>query len=1089
MQNRSILLFISFFLSLSLFSQEERVTLHMEDVTRQEVLDWLEANTAYRFVFRREKVNVEQRVNIRVHEASLEDLLKELFAGEPVTFHVTEKKLVIISSDPDNQPRSMQSTIRGLVTDEKNKPLSGATVQVEGTSIGAITQLEGTYVLRNLSEGAVTLEVSYIGYQTERVSDTLIGNIASEMNFSLVPWSFVFEEVVVTGQARGQYAAINQQVSSGKVTNVVASDKIREVPDVNAAESIARLPGISIQRSNGEGDRVVIRGLSPRFNVITVDGIRLPPDGAGDRSTGLSFLSSDMLEGIEVSKSMTADMDADALGGTVNLKLREALGGFHTSLKALGAYGDMSNSLSDYSLTGSVSNRFLDNRLGVLFLANVENRARNSDNYSAGYSDPVRWFDQDAEGVNVDSGYNIYTDKAFLTEHLGMVGRKGGTLMLDYRAEHWTIKLKNMVNLQHTDNMDRSNYYDFVYEDELTQTVSESHWNKRVLSHTLSNHFTLLGTSLQIDLSYVSMRNRGDLFESVYADKDAVQDPKDFSYSNRLYRDPVDLIAKVLVDSMHQANLVTMGSGDHVISDENIIIRADWKIPFAIGERGAGYLKAGGKVHRTNRSSDKDYSGIDFRHGLGGYPRDALFVEFPGFITAAELPGYRDVDGVPAINFIDEDYDWGEFMEGQYTSALGWTIDHDLAKEVHHTLYAKYNHLYFRNMNAFNQDYQVVEQLAAGYVLAELNLLNNRLMLLPGVRFEQKRSHFVSHRIVLALTPTGYSQIDRVKSDRVNSHIFPSINAKLRLAPTSHIHLAAYKAAARPGFMDITPMAIIPEQTGWFAKQNPLMEPAIAWNFDMAYSLYSKYTGLFTINGFFKQIEGLTSYIEYEPFRLDHIVGLPGEIMDHLIGPEYFEGILTGDPTIYSGMPFNSGYRSTVKGIEVSLQTNFRYLPGVLSGVVLDLNAAFISSERRHDYLNRLGITTDTLLGIPVLDTYYFYDTRTARFVDQPDLLFNGRIGYEFRGFSAHLSFRYQKNAPSWIDTQYSLRDSYIDDLFQVDFAMRQRISRHLYFMANVQNITRFMDEHFMDPGNGVILPTSSQYYGRSFQAGILLHF
>ncbi|MEN8156887.1 MAG: TonB-dependent receptor [Bacteroidota bacterium] len=991
--------------------------------------------------------------------------------------------LIVLLSVPRLLDAQSTGILKGSVTDmTTGETLIGANVVLAGTSIGTIADLEGNYTLRNLPSGTNRIIISYIGYQSDTLTVQIAGNRSSELNISLSPGSVAMEEVVITMQAKGQYAAINQQISSSKIKNVVASDKIKEVPDVNAAEAIGRLPGVSIQRSNGEGDRVVIRGLSPKYNVITVDGVRLPPDGSWDRSTGLSFLSADMLDGIEVSKSLTADMDADALGGTVNLKLREAAEGFHFNLKALGAYSDMANSFSDYNLTGSVSNRFLNNRLGILLLANTENRARNSDNMSAGYSIP--------EPSTTDSGaYNIYTDNAYLTEHIGMVRRTGGTLMLDYKTENWTIKFKNILNLQNSDNLDRSNKYDFVWEDELTQTVSESFWKKTVRSHTLSNSFTFWNTDLDIDATYVSVKSQGTMFGSLYADKDAAQSDTAFSFHNRLYRNPADLISQVLVDSMHQASLVILGAGDQGVTDENIILKGDWKIPVRLGDWGAGHVKVGGKYHQTRRKSDRDWSAVDFRHGLGGNPRDAVYREFPEMITAGELPGYRDVDGIPAINFIDEDYDWGEFMDGQYTSAMGWTIDHQKAKEVHKKLYTDYNLYYFRNTTAFDQDYEVTETLAAWYIMAELNFLNNRLMLLPGVRFEQKRSDFTSNKIVLALTPMGYSQIEPVQSERLNSHLFPSINAKFKLNESSQLQGAVYKSATRPSFMDITPMAIIPEQTGWFTKQNPQMEPAVAWNFDLGYAYYTNKIGLLTINGFYKQIDGLTSYLGYEPFKLENIIGLPEDISQHLIGPEYFEGIFTGDPTIYSSMPFNSGFSATVKGIEFSLQTNFRYLPGPLSGIVLDVNATLLTSNRKHDYLKIEGVATDTIFGVPVYENFYLYDNREAKFVDQPNFLFNVRVGYEYKGFSSHLSFRYQKNTLSWVDTRWSLRDSYIDDIFQVDFAVRQKITKHISFTANLQNINKFMDERFMDAGGAYILPTSRQYYGRSIQAGVSYTF
>ena len=104
----------------------------------------------------------------------------------------------------------------------------------------------------------------------------------------LSPEAIMGEEVVITMQAKGQRAAINQQLSSNAITNIVSSDKIREVPDVNAAESIGRLPGVSLRRSGGEGNQVVVRGLSPQYTIVEVDGVRLQGVGLG-RDVGTKF--------------------------------------------------------------------------------------------------------------------------------------------------------------------------------------------------------------------------------------------------------------------------------------------------------------------------------------------------------------------------------------------------------------------------------------------------------------------------------------------------------------------------------------------------------------------------------------------------------------------------------------------------------------------------------------------------------------------------------------------------------------------------------------------------------------------------------
>ena len=127
--------------------------------------------------------------------------------------------------------------------------------------------------------------------------------------------------------------AINKQLAAKSLVNVVSSDRIQELPDANAAESVARVPGVTIKREGGEGNKVVIRGLSPKYNSITVDGTRLASTDADDRSTDLSMISQYMLDGIEVTKAGTPELDGDVLGGSVNFLLKKAKPGFNEKNK------------------------------------------------------------------------------------------------------------------------------------------------------------------------------------------------------------------------------------------------------------------------------------------------------------------------------------------------------------------------------------------------------------------------------------------------------------------------------------------------------------------------------------------------------------------------------------------------------------------------------------------------------------------------------------------------------------------------------------------------------------------------------------
>ena len=220
---------------------------------------------------------------------------------------------------------SQTMTVRGIVKDSgSNDPLVGANVYITGTSLGTATSDEGKYNIANVNPGTYMLKASYIGYESKELEITVIAGEELVQDFELDYATIEGKTIQVTAQARGQMDAINKQLKAKSIKNIISSDRIQELPDANAAEAVARVPGVSIRREGGEGNKVVIRGLSPKYNKVTVNGTNLASTDADDRSTDLSMISQYMLEGIEVTKAGTPDQEADVLGGTVNFKLKKA---------------------------------------------------------------------------------------------------------------------------------------------------------------------------------------------------------------------------------------------------------------------------------------------------------------------------------------------------------------------------------------------------------------------------------------------------------------------------------------------------------------------------------------------------------------------------------------------------------------------------------------------------------------------------------------------------------------------------------------------------------------------------------------------
>ncbi|MGD8778461.1 MAG: carboxypeptidase-like regulatory domain-containing protein [Ignavibacteria bacterium] len=159
-----------------------------------------------------------------------------------------------------------QGNLKGKVTDAyTGESLIGANVVVVGTSLGAASDIEGDYRIKSIPAGKQQIRFSYIGYETQTLEVEISDNKTLELNVEMALQVIEGTEVEITAQAKGQVAAINQQLTSNTIINVVSEEKIQELPDANAAEAIGRLSGVSLIRSGGEANKVILRGLGDKY--------------------------------------------------------------------------------------------------------------------------------------------------------------------------------------------------------------------------------------------------------------------------------------------------------------------------------------------------------------------------------------------------------------------------------------------------------------------------------------------------------------------------------------------------------------------------------------------------------------------------------------------------------------------------------------------------------------------------------------------------------------------------------------------------------------------------------------------------------
>jgi hypothetical protein len=220
------------------------------------------------------------------------------------------------------------STISGYVFDKNvNEQLVGASLLLQPGSISANTMLNGKYALNNVKAGTYRLKVSYIGYATIDTTITVNGDANIKINFFMVSNTSTLNTVTISAKSSGEsdrYAKKAEQRANNLV-NIVSANSIAISPDITLANVLARVSGVSIERgSGGDGQYAIIRGMDKRYNTTLINGVKIPSPDNKNRYVPLDIFPADLVERIEISKSLTPDMEGDASGGVINMVMKTA---------------------------------------------------------------------------------------------------------------------------------------------------------------------------------------------------------------------------------------------------------------------------------------------------------------------------------------------------------------------------------------------------------------------------------------------------------------------------------------------------------------------------------------------------------------------------------------------------------------------------------------------------------------------------------------------------------------------------------------------------------------------------------------------
>jgi TonB-dependent receptor len=978
---------------------------------------------------------------------------------------------------------SLQGTIKDSLTENT---LIGANVFLLGTSLGSATNLDGEFVIRQIPAGDYTVRVSYIGYKTKEINISIPSGETIRLDETLAPDVLIGEEVVITSQALGQISAINQQRTSNTIINVVSEEKIKELPDANAAESIGRLPGVSILRSGGEANKIILRGLDAKFTSITINGIKIPPTDETSRGVDLSMLSQSSLAGIELYKALTPDKDGDALAGSVNLVTKKAPSKrtFRTNLK--GNYNSLVESLNQYDFSLNYGERFFDNILGVQISGNIENRIRSNERINVDYS------------LNQAFGGDYFIND-FLLEFTDEIRKRDGiSVLLDINTpDDGVIRINNVYGRTKRNYLWSSRDYPAIgggsQGGNPVYNYRDREQEIRTFNSSISGENFLLGFNLNWGLSFGQSDSYYPFdYETIFVE------PSGMSPVPHFQSNPEQLI-QYANNNFNNSNLYWAYFRTQDNFDKEKTGFFDVGRIYVLGNLFSGEIKSGLKYKIKNRSNsrtedftpyylgrwmtherlpdgtfrEKDFMGTFFEEWWQGGGGIISLNQFYGSLSS------RDVYGSYLLNpFIERDRLrlWHEL--NKYGTHSSGSMEPN-AQEIWINPLIKYD------------DYNITEQVFAYYLMNTLNI-GQQLTLIGGVRIEKEDNDYRSTYMPNPVGgfPVTARSIRDTTSSAFQTVVLPNLNISYRPFDFMNLRVAVYKALARPDFTMRLDRYIAgrPAEIGTQHQVyvgNPKLKTAQAWNYEVNTSFYGNEIGLISLSAYYKEIQDM--YHMLNNFNTVAVRDSEGNLQDTLM--QRF-GILWPSQmqtTPYNlTLPYNSPEPTKVWGFEFEHQISFHFLPGLLKNIVLSYNASIVRSETVI-YGSRTITYVDSSGPFPLPKSTNILIQEKQKLEGMPEFFGNVSLGYDIEGFSARVSM-FHKGKHNISFSAAGFNDQVTNAFTRFDVALKQKITDYLSLFVNLNNITNIEDGSVLYSRQyDFTLFDQSEKYGFTADFGVVL--
>ena len=322
-------------------------------------------------------------------------------------------------------PASAQSTkgvLSGVVKDAAGAVLQGAKIELKPQVRPLTTDGQGEFTLTEAVPGTYTVTISYVGFAPYTGSVKVVAGQTVRIDAVLKVTSAADEVVVTADRPRGEAEAINRTLAAENILQVLTSDVIVSLPNANIADALGRMASVTIERDEGEGKYVQIRGTEPRLSNTMIDGVTVPSPESGVRQIKLDTIASDLVESVEINKTLQANIDGDGIGGSVNLVTKTAGDVPTFNLYGVGGYTPIIGGRTVDQMGGTIGKRFLANKkLGLLVGGTYDFNGRGINDLEP---DPQ---------PNANGSATPYYDTMDLRDYVYYRTRWGATATADYK--------------------------------------------------------------------------------------------------------------------------------------------------------------------------------------------------------------------------------------------------------------------------------------------------------------------------------------------------------------------------------------------------------------------------------------------------------------------------------------------------------------------------------------------------------------------------------------------------------------------------------------------------------------------------------